>query len=313
MGDSKSLIHELLQGLELTRQLQLYLNVPSSSSNETRELLIQQIITTFEKALQMVNRKGHVAESSQQQQPARTVGIRMLDSPPLSCSPKSEDSDRDFQDHHRNAFKKRNTMPIRWTKKIRVTPGVRVEGPLDDGYSWRKYGQKEILGALHPRGYYRCSHRNVEGCLATKQVQRSDEDSTVFEITYRGNHTCTMESNVVALPTLNPNENQETNVNTNLQSMRTGLRVQTENLDFLDQPFGSIFSSPAVLESSFVENFNSPSANSGISQFSMSPNSSVFPNITTSVANTPTTSLEFPIDQFEFDRHNFTFDNSPFF
>lgn len=107
MGDSKSLIHELLQGLELTRQLQLYLNVPSSSSNETRELLIQQIITTFEKALQMVNRKGHVAESSQQQQPARTVGIRMLDSPPLSCSPKSEDSDRDFQDHHRNAFKKR--------------------------------------------------------------------------------------------------------------------------------------------------------------------------------------------------------------
>lgn len=42
-------------------------------------------------------------------------------------------------------------MPIRWTKKIRVTPGVRVEGPLDDGYSWRKYGQKEILGALHPR------------------------------------------------------------------------------------------------------------------------------------------------------------------
>jgi len=26
-----------------------------------------------------------------------------------------------------------------------------VEGPLDDGYSWRKYGQKDILGAAHPR------------------------------------------------------------------------------------------------------------------------------------------------------------------
>lgn len=23
--------------------------------------------------------------------------------------------------------------------------------PADDGYSWRKYGQKEILGAKHPR------------------------------------------------------------------------------------------------------------------------------------------------------------------
>jgi hypothetical protein len=22
---------------------------------------------------------------------------------------------------------------------------------LDDGYSWRKYGQREILGAKHPR------------------------------------------------------------------------------------------------------------------------------------------------------------------
>jgi len=39
----------------------------------------------------------------------------------------------------------------RWTKRIRVTPGMAVEGPLDDGYSWRKYGQKDILGAMYPR------------------------------------------------------------------------------------------------------------------------------------------------------------------
>lgn len=25
------------------------------------------------------------------------------------------------------------------------------ENPVDDGHSWRKYGQKEILGAKHPR------------------------------------------------------------------------------------------------------------------------------------------------------------------
>lgn len=30
----------------------------------------------------------------------------------------------------------------------------------------------------------------MQGCLATKQVQRSDEDSSVFEVSYRGRHTC---------------------------------------------------------------------------------------------------------------------------
>lgn len=108
MGDSKSLIHELLQGLELARKLRIYLNVSSSSSSsidQTREVLIHKIISTFEKALEIVNRKGHVnvAESSQQQQQQHPSAsgtlamIRMLDSPPLSSSPRSEDSDRDFK------------------------------------------------------------------------------------------------------------------------------------------------------------------------------------------------------------------------
>ncbi|KAI5405664.1 probable WRKY transcription factor 41 [Lathyrus oleraceus] len=339
MGDSKSLIHELLQGLELARKLRIYLNVSSSSSSidETREVLIHKIISTFEKALEIVNRKGHVnvAESSQQQQQQQQhpsasgtlAMIRMLDSPPLSSSPRSEDSDRDFKsrDDH-NTPRKRNTLPIRWTKQIRVTPGIAVEGPLDDGYIWRKYGQKDILGATHPRGYYRCTHRNIQGCLATKQVQRSDEDPTIFEITYRGNHTCTIGSAskvAVPIPTLNPNENQETNVNTNqqLMNLRTGLRVQTENLDFLDQSYAPLihFHSNHVLESSFAENFNSP-ATSGISHFSMSSSPSVFPNMAseiipsaTSVANTPTTDLDFPFQQFLFDGENFTFDSSQFF
>ncbi|XP_061348156.1 probable WRKY transcription factor 30 [Gastrolobium bilobum] len=300
MGDQKSLIHELLQGLELARQLQIYLHVPSSSQ-ETRELLIQKIISTFEKALEMVNWKGPVGESSQH--PSGVV-IRKSDSPPLSSSPRSEDSDRDLKDQESNASTKRNTFP-RWTKHIRVNPGMGVEGPLDDGYSWRKYGQKDILGAMYPRGYYRCTHRNVQGCLATKQVQRSDEDPTVFEINYRGKHTCTMASNVV--PTSTPLENQESNLNTNplqqhqnvlqsleeqpnelLLNLRAGLKVQTENLDSTDQSFSpfhfpstssikiedQVFPSPMV-GNSFAENLNSPSyispATSGISHFSVSP------------------------------------------
>ena len=34
---------------------------------------------------------------------------------------------------------------------MRVSPGIRLEGHLDDGFSWRKYGQKDILGAKYPR------------------------------------------------------------------------------------------------------------------------------------------------------------------
>lgn len=103
MLDSKSLIHELLQGLELARKLRIYLNVSSSSSpsvHETRQVLIHKIISTFKKALEIVNHKGHisVAESSQQHlSVSGALAIRMLDSPPLSSSPPSEDSDRDFK------------------------------------------------------------------------------------------------------------------------------------------------------------------------------------------------------------------------
>ncbi|KAF6992135.1 hypothetical protein CFC21_009155 [Triticum aestivum] len=63
-------------------------------------------------------------------------------------------------------------------------------GPLDDGLSWRKYGQKDILGATYPRSYFRCTHRHTQGCAATKQVQRATADPLLFDVVYHGAHTC---------------------------------------------------------------------------------------------------------------------------
>ena len=40
------------------------------------------------------------------------------------------------------------------------------------------------------RDYYRCTHRHSQGCAATKQVQRTDEDPTFFDVMYLGDHTC---------------------------------------------------------------------------------------------------------------------------
>ncbi|EAZ03762.1 hypothetical protein OsI_25891 [Oryza sativa Indica Group] len=61
-------------------------------------------------------------------------------------------------------------------------------GDRDDSYLWRKYGQKDILGARFARSYYRCAQ--MLGCTARKQVQQSDDDPSRLEITYIGLHTC---------------------------------------------------------------------------------------------------------------------------
>lgn len=42
------------------------------------------------------------------------------------------------------------------------------------------------------RGYYRCTHQKLYNCAAKKQVQRMDNDPSIFEVMYRGTHTCHM-------------------------------------------------------------------------------------------------------------------------
>jgi hypothetical protein len=39
----------------------------------------------------------------------------------------------------------------KWTEQVKVYSGTEAEGSVEDGYSWRKYGQKDILGAKFPR------------------------------------------------------------------------------------------------------------------------------------------------------------------
>ncbi|KAK8567323.1 hypothetical protein V6N13_105300 [Hibiscus sabdariffa] len=59
-----------------------------------------------------------------------------------------------------------------------------VNKPADDGYNWRKYGQKQVKGSEFPRSYYKCTN---PGCPVKKKVERS-VDGQVIEIIYKGQH-----------------------------------------------------------------------------------------------------------------------------
>ncbi|KAJ1293523.1 hypothetical protein BS78_01G074800 [Paspalum vaginatum] len=59
-----------------------------------------------------------------------------------------------------------------------------IEQPAKDGYSWRKYGQKQLKDAESPRSYYKCTR---DGCAVKKVVERSF-DGFITEITYKGRH-----------------------------------------------------------------------------------------------------------------------------
>ncbi|KAM0866577.1 hypothetical protein ACQ4PT_042531 [Festuca glaucescens] len=88
----------------------------------------------------------------------------------------------------RNSSRKAATA-VKTRRQVRVA-SVQDTAPLDDGLSWRKYGQKDILGATYPRAYFRCTHRHTRGCQATKQVQRAAGDPLLFDVVYHGDHTC---------------------------------------------------------------------------------------------------------------------------
>lgn len=107
------IINELTLGKDLAKQLQIHLNVPVSS-RETLELLIQRILNSYDKALNLLIRSNG-ATAATTETPAAAAG--MSESPrSLSGSPtRSEDSDREF---HRDQHDNRDTPRRRYVPYV---------------------------------------------------------------------------------------------------------------------------------------------------------------------------------------------------
>ncbi|KAG9154417.1 hypothetical protein Leryth_000847 [Lithospermum erythrorhizon] len=234
-----SLINELTQGREQALQLRHHVN--SALFPQTHDLL-QKILSSYEKSLLILKWSGPLEEPHP---PALPITAAPESSLSVDGSPRSDDmmskNIPTLNECYSSESRKRKAMPT-WTEQVRINPETGLEGPGDDGYSWRKYGQKDILGTYHPRSYYRCTYRHTHNCWANKQVQRSDDDPSVFELTYKGTHTCPLASRS-APPPLTLEKKQELKHNYHhhsnnelfqpdqmLMNLRTNLRVNTDNL-----------------------------------------------------------------------------------
>ncbi|CAA0319546.1 unnamed protein product [Arabidopsis thaliana] len=60
----------------------------------------------------------------------------------------------------------------------------------DDGFTWRKYGQKTIKASPYQRCYYRCTYAKDQNCNARKRVQMIQDNPPVYRTTYLGKHVC---------------------------------------------------------------------------------------------------------------------------
>ncbi|MCO5556471.1 hypothetical protein L7F22_010020 [Adiantum nelumboides] len=103
---------------------------------------------------------------------------------------KSDEDAEDEQDSKRRRIEDfRETLssaPVRTIREPRVVVQTTSEiDVLDDGYRWRKYGQKVVKGNRFPRSYYKCT--NV-GCIVRKHVERSSSDPTSVMTAYEGKH-----------------------------------------------------------------------------------------------------------------------------
>ncbi|URD81927.1 WRKY transcription factor [Musa troglodytarum] len=164
-----TVIEEISRAHELTSQLRAFLLplLPSSSLSELAVDHLTEMIECYNSALSMLRAAG-------------------------GCRSTPSDASGYCADDQKRKRLEGSEWPVVPKKRRNENCRPIVTSVLYDGYQWRKYGQKVIHGATHPKSYFRCTYSKDQGCPATKTVQRdeSDADPPKYIVVYRMAHTC---------------------------------------------------------------------------------------------------------------------------
>ncbi|CAK8534974.1 unnamed protein product [Lathyrus sativus] len=177
----KEMEQELLRGRDMAGQLlealtyddksNIISEVKGSNSKSLSTLiagdLVRQILKSFTNTLLLLNNNqdsNHVAVTGRDVSDGAYKKLKTLNT------------------EHPKGSNKRKSISATWEKTSSIL--------IDDGYTWRKYGQKKITKAKYYRSYYRCTHMNDQQCEAMKHVQRTQEYPPLYKTTYYGHHTC---------------------------------------------------------------------------------------------------------------------------
>ncbi|OMO66745.1 DNA-binding WRKY [Corchorus capsularis] len=172
-SNKKSLIEELVHGQECATQLQIlfHKSVPKEEDGFRRlsaEELVQKILKSFNETISALSSSDSADVVSQNQ----ATNYSTDDISPCCDDRRSEDSSESRK--KLSASKDKRGC---YKRKRSAQTWVVVSSTTDDGQAWRK-------------SYFRCTRKYDQGCKATKQVQRMEDDSQKFQTTYIGTHTC---------------------------------------------------------------------------------------------------------------------------
>ncbi|KAJ4840950.1 hypothetical protein Tsubulata_026932 [Turnera subulata] len=180
----EKMMKELVHGQEFAAQLQVALQRPRNDGlgAALADELMVKILKSFTESISMLSS----SESSAGAEVCQNLASSQVDSACCDEAGRSEDSGESRKRPANSGKDKRGC----YKRKKSSQSWTIVTTTVEDGQSWRKYGQKEILNAKYPRSYYRCTRKYDQGCKATKQVQKMEENPEMYHTTYIGNHTC---------------------------------------------------------------------------------------------------------------------------
>lgn len=121
---------------------------------------------------------------------------------------------------------------------------------LEDGYRWRKYGQKAVKNSPFPRSYYRCTSA---ACGVKKRVERSFTDQSIVVTTYEGQHNHPSPIMPRGIPAATPPDSGVSSSGATISHYQLQPQQQTHLYNLSPLSFGYVSSTltPPLREKSF--------------------------------------------------------------